>query len=252
MNTFENSNQETGQTTENVGQDGSVPVQENSPGKENWEDQAKYFQSEKDKLYAENQKLGQFKQLGDMLNSRPDVAKAMVDQLQGQGQPQDVAPKRVEIKPDEFDPWEAYNDPSSKSFEFRKQQETAEIDSRVNEKMMHVVRNQGMSELKTQLKDRGLNPEQQERFMQFASMNPVNYGLDNIVNWFQQFDSQIQGGEQAPVQQPAQNRTIQQIQNTQATPASGGVLQGQQPQQPSDDEDMWKGILGASRGNKIP
>ena len=172
----------------------------------------------------------------------------MVDTLQGQGQPANAGPQRIDIKPDEFDPWEAYNDPSSKSYQFRKQQETTEIDNRVNQKMMHVVRNQGMQQLKSELKERGLNPEQQERFMQFASMNPAEYGLDNIVNWFNQYE----GNQEAIGQAPIQNNTIQQVQNTQATPASGGVLQGQQPQQTDEETDMWKGILGATRGNKIP
>jgi len=249
MNAFENRNQNPGQPIdESVGQGESLPVQENSAGREDWENQAKYFQSEKDKLHVENQRLKKFEELGDMLESRPDVAKAMVNQLQGQGQPQDAGPQRIEIKPDEFDPWEAYNDPSSKSYNFRKQQETAEIDSRVNEKMMHVVRNQGMTELKNQLEKRGLDDAQQEKFFKFASMNPAQYGLDNIVNWFQQYD----GAEQEMGQAPQHNNTIQQVQNTQATPANGGVLQGQQPQQPDENMDMWKGILGATRGNKVP
>ena len=36
------------------------------------------------------------------------------------GQP--AQPERVELSKDEFDPWEAYNDPSSKSYKFRQQE----------------------------------------------------------------------------------------------------------------------------------
>ena len=42
------------ETSNSVGQDGEETQSENSGG---WEEQAKYFQSEKDKLYGEIQKL---------------------------------------------------------------------------------------------------------------------------------------------------------------------------------------------------
>ena len=42
-----------GQFNDNVGQDEGVKQQESDT---NWEEQAKYFQSEKDKAQAENQK----------------------------------------------------------------------------------------------------------------------------------------------------------------------------------------------------
>ena len=54
MDALEQGNQNiSGQPNENVGQDVSGKQQEGS----NWEEQAKYFQSEKDKLYAENENL---------------------------------------------------------------------------------------------------------------------------------------------------------------------------------------------------
>ena len=55
MNADEFGNPIEGQTDNTVGQDGEVNANENSSG--NWEEQAKYFQSEKDKLQVENQKL---------------------------------------------------------------------------------------------------------------------------------------------------------------------------------------------------
>ena len=60
-----------GQFNDNVGQDEGVKQQESDT---NWEEQAKYFQSEKDKAQAENQKLRQYEQIGRMLESRPDIA----------------------------------------------------------------------------------------------------------------------------------------------------------------------------------
>ena len=54
-NALENNNLEEGQVNDNVGQDEGAQQQESN----DWESQAKYFQSEKDKLHAENQKLKQ-------------------------------------------------------------------------------------------------------------------------------------------------------------------------------------------------
>ena len=72
-NTFENENLDStqGQINDNVGQD--VNEQSNENSETNWEEQSKYHQSEKDKLYTENQNLKQYAQIGQMLESRPDI-----------------------------------------------------------------------------------------------------------------------------------------------------------------------------------
>ena len=73
--TLDNEHQNnSGQINDNVGQDVSGQEQENST---NWESQAKYFQSEKDKLHAENQNLKQYEQVGRMLEARPDIVKVV-------------------------------------------------------------------------------------------------------------------------------------------------------------------------------
>ena len=85
-NAYENGNQE-GQPVENVGQDESVNTQE---GSGNWEEQAKYFQSEKDKLAVENSQLKQYEKIGKLLESRPDITNAVAGMIQGgPGQPQE-------------------------------------------------------------------------------------------------------------------------------------------------------------------
>ena len=54
---------ELGQSEQFVGQD-EGQTQEETPV--NWEEQAKFFQSEKDKLYSENQKLKQLLKKADI------------------------------------------------------------------------------------------------------------------------------------------------------------------------------------------
>jgi len=103
----------------NVGQDVGVESTENS--ETNWEESAKYFQSEKDKLSAENEQLKKYEKVGQLLESRPDLVQNLMGQIQNNnGQPQQ--PQRVEMSQDEFDPWEAFNDPKSKSYQYREQQ----------------------------------------------------------------------------------------------------------------------------------
>ena len=136
-----------GETVYNVGQDESVNTQENSG---NWEDQAKYFQSEKDKLAAENSKLRQYAKVGQLLESRPDIAGQVVKMVKGEGGGQPVGSERVTLEKDEFDPWEAYNDPQSKSYKFRQQELQDSINGAVNSQMQGLQRNQGVRQLQTE------------------------------------------------------------------------------------------------------
>ena len=231
-----------GETTDNVGQDGMDNTQESSG---NWEDQAKYFQSEKDKLAAENSQLKQYAKIGQLLESRPDIANAVAGMIQGGQGGQPAGPERVALEKDEFDPWEAYNDPQSKSYKFRQQELQDSIHGAVNQQMQGLQRNQGEMQLKTELQQRGLNPAEVDSFMQFAAQNPAEYGVDGAIKMWRS----VAGSEASnQVSNP-----LDDVRNTQENPAVGGVLQGQQPQAPKTDEDaMWEGIVKAgSRSNRL-
>ena len=117
---YENENlPQEGQPVDNVGQDEGQTGAENSG--QNLEEQVKYFQSEKDKLASENQNLKKYEAIGKLLQGRPDIANTVAAMVQG-GNGQPVGPQRVQLEQDEFDPWEAYNDPKSKSYKFRQQE----------------------------------------------------------------------------------------------------------------------------------
>ena len=238
--TFEDGNQY-GEPVDNVGVDEGTNTEESST---TWEEQAKYFQSEKDKLYQENQKLKQYEQVGQFLESRPDIVQEIDNMVKGGGQPKTNQPERVELSSDEFDPWEAYNDPSSKSYKFRMQEMQDTVNNAVGQQMQGIQQQQGMSQLQVELKSRGLNDEQVKSFMQFASVNPANYGVDGAIKMWQAV-----AGSGDSTQKPLDN-----VRQTQSMPTPGGVLDGQKPQAPKSDEDtMWDGVLNASRtGNKIP
>jgi SOS response regulatory protein OraA/RecX len=234
-NALDNRNLNQGQPVDNVGQDGSVNTQESSG---DWENQAKYFQSEKDKLAAENSKLKEYAKVGQFLESRPDIANAVAGMVKGKNSGQPAGPERISLGKDEFDPWEAYNDPQSKSYKFRQQELQDSISGAVNQQMQGLQRNQGVMQLQTELQQRGLNPAEVDSFMKFASANPAEYGVDGAIKmWRSLAESEPSNQVQSP---------LDDIRQTQENPAVGGVLQGQQPQAPKTDKDsMWDTIVSA-------
>jgi len=238
-NALENNNLEEGQVTDNVGQDENQA--QNEEESTNWEDQAKYFQSEKDKFQSENQKLKQYEQLGQMLESRPDIVQTITGMVKS-GQP--VQQESISLDKDEFDPWEAYNDPSSKSYKFRHQ----ELDSAINKgvsKQMEVVQKQvGINQLQSELVNKGLTPKEVESFMEFANKSPASYGIDGAINmWRSVTNESAQGNSGNP------NDTIRQ---NQAVPQQAGILTGEQPVRKDEKDEMWKNIMKAgSRANVL-
>ena len=238
-NALENNNLEEGQVTDNVGQDEATQQQESN---NDWESQAKYFQSEKDKLHAENQKLKQYEQIGQMLESRPDIVNTITGMVQG-GQPT-AQTEKIELSKDEFDPWEAFNDPSSVSFKYRQQLQDAEVEKRVQSQVSEVKKEVGMSKLQTELANKGLNPEQINSFMDFASKNPAEYGIDGAINMWQ---AVTQDKTEASNENP-----LDAIRQNQSVPQQAGILSGEQPIKKDEKDSVWEGIVKAgSRSNVL-
>ena len=232
-------NEEMGQADDSIGQDEQVNTQESST--ENWEEQAKYFQSEKDKLSAENQKLKQYEEVGKFLESRPDVVQTIAAQTGGQPQ----AEPQVALKPDEFDPWEAYNDPTSASYKFRMQEMQQTINSAVNQATDGIRQQTGRSQLQSQLASQGMNTDEINSFMDFADKHPSEYGLENVIKMWKAVS-------QAPAESHGDN-PLDKVRDVQQQPQPTGVLQGERPRGPKSDGDaMWDNIVNAgSRKNVL-
>ena len=230
-------NEEMGQTNDSIGQDEQVNTQESS---ENWEEQAKYFQSEKDKLAAENQKLKQYEEVGKFLESRPDVVQAIANQAGGQPQ----AEPQVTLKPDEFDPWEAYNDPTSASYKFRMQEMQQTVNSAVNQATDGIRQQTGRSQLQSQLAAQGMSVDEIGSFMDFADKHPSEYGLENVIKMWRAVS-------QAPAESHGEN-PLDKVRDVQQQPQPTGVLQGERPRGPKSDEDsMWDNIMNAGGRNSV-
>ena len=230
-----------GEAVDNVGQDEAVNTQESST---NWEDQAKYFQSEKDKLAAENSKLQQYEKIGQLLESRPDIANAVAGMVQGAPSGQPAGPQRIVLEKDEFDPWEAYNDPQSKSYKFRQQELQDSINGAVQQQVQGLQKSQGEMQLKTELQQRGLSPAEVDSFMNFAAQNPAEYGVDGAIKMWRAV-AESESSNQVP-------NPLDGVRQTQGGPAQGGILQGQPAQSPkTDDDSMWEGIMNAGSRSDV-
>ena len=240
-NALENENLEQGEINDNVGQDEATRQEESG---DDWQSQAKYFQSEKDKLYAENQNLKKYEQIGQMLESRPDIVQTISGMVQGQ--PAQQTEQRIALEKDEFDPWEAYNDPSSKSYQFRQQELQDSINEAVSSQVGQVQKQVGMNQLKGELEKRGLNDEQIKSFYDFAQKNPSEYGIDGAINMWQSVTQKPTEGEEN-----SQN-PMDSIRQTKSVPQQAGILNGEQPIKTNEKDDMWATIMkSGSRTNVL-
>jgi hypothetical protein len=229
--------QSDGQLDAEVGQDEGTNNEEHST--QDWEVQAKYHQSEKDKLFAENQQLKQYEKVGKFLESRPDLVQNLMSEV---GQP-NTQQESVTLKPDEFDPWEAYNDPSSKSYKFRMQEMQETINGAVDQAVGGLKAQQGRTSLQADLANKGLNEQEQNSFFEFADKHPSEYGLDNVLKMWRAVSQSPATTTENPLDQIRQNQT---------NPTAAGVLQGQQPEKKSETDQVWDSIVSAgSRTNVL-
>ena len=203
-------------------------------GEKAWEQSAKYFQSEKDKLAVENENLKKYEKIGKLIEQRPDIQNAIANTVSGNGA-QAPQNNRVELEKDEFDPWEAYNDPKSKSYAFRMQEIGDVVNTQVGKQMQGVQKSTAMTQLKADLQARGLDQDSINDFISFAGTPANELGVDNVIKMWR-----------AVKETPAtENNPLDQVRNTQNIPQSGGVLQGERPQVKDDIDSMWDGIVKA-------
>ena len=226
-----------GQLDAEVGQDEGTETQESST--QDWQAQAKYHQSEKDKLYAENQDLKQYEKIGKFLESRPDVAQTVLNEVGGQPKAQE---QRVALKPDEFDPWEAYNDPSSKSYKFRMQEMQQTINGAVEKAVGGIEAQQGRTNLRSDLVAKGLSENDINSFFDFADKHPSEYGLENVIKMWQAVTQSPETIKENP---------LDKVRQTQTSPQAAGLLQGQQPERKNEIDEIWEGIKASGDNLKF-
>ena len=212
-----------------------------------WEQSAKYHQSEKDKANSENHKLKtQLDTMGKFLQENPDLASAMKDRangVNGEQLPVQEGRQAKQIKPEDFDAWESFTNPTSESYKFREMQQQQAIDKGVQQRMAGMKEQMAMGKLESDLASKGLSPEEVNDFKQFASTPANELGLDNVINMWRT----VQGNNTSTQQQV----DLTQVRQNQSVPTSPGVMQGQKTQTKSDMDNMWDGIIKAGGGSNV-
>ena len=173
------------------------------------------------------------------MESRPDLVQTLMSEVSGQPNAQ---PDRIALKQDEFDPWEAYNDPSSKSYKFRMQEMQETINGAVDQAVGGIKAEQGRSNLRADLANHGLSEQEQQSFFEFADKHPSEYGLDNVLKMWRAVSQSPDVKTENP---------LDQIRENQANPQAAGVLQGSQPERKNETDKMWDQVMNAGKRSNV-
>ena len=164
----------------------------------------------------------------------------MRNTLSGNTASKEEAPKVTE---DSFDPWEAYYKPGSPSYEMRVEQEKSVAQQAVQEQMAGFQQQMAINNLKQDLATKhGISdPNMADDFIQFATTPREELPLDMLVDVYRRY----KGGEEKV------SPNLEAVQKTQTIPTTAGVVQGSAPEQPSELDDVWKGVMNMSHKSKI-
>ena len=221
-------------------------VSETIPENE-WEVEARKFQSMYDRTQAENDKLRRLEPLGELLESRPDLVDVLQKNLNGQPQQQTPQQQSQQGLPaEDFNPWDAYYNPESPSFKFRQQQDVGMMNNVVNNALSEQKRqmteeityNNTVNELRNTYK---MSDNDVQEFMGFVSQPKEQVGLSNLVKLYRDVNKKGNAPETAEAVRAAQSQ-----------PRTAGVLQGGAPSSPKSEENkVWDNIVKAGSRNSI-
>ena len=212
-----------------------------------WEVEARKFQSMYDRPQAENDKLKRLDPLGDLFDSRPDLVEVLQKNLNGQPQQQQPQQQAQQGLPaEDFNPWDAYYNPESPSFKFRMGQDVQMMNNVVSNALgeqkrqmtEEITYNNTLNELRNTYKmsDGDIN-----EFMGFVTQPKEHVGLSNLVKLYRDVNKKGNAPETAEAVKAAQNQ-----------PRTAGVLQGGAPSSPKSEENkMWDGIRNAGSRSSV-
>ena len=224
-----------------------VEIESETIPENEWEIEARKFQSMYDRTQAENDKLKRLEPLGDLLESRPDLVDVLQKNLNGQQQPQQPQQETQQGLPaEDFNPWDAYYNPESPSFKFRMNQDVQMMNNVVNNALgeqkrqmtEEITYNNTVNELRNTYKmsDGDIN-----EFMGFVTQPKEQVGLSNLVKLYRDVNKRNNAPDTAQAVKAAQNQ-----------PRTAGVLQGGAPSSPKSEENqVWDNIVNAGSRNSI-
>ena len=154
--------------------------------------------------------------------------------------------ERIQISEEEFNPWDAYYKPNSKSYQFRIEQQRSMVDDAVQGHMSKmnesITLNNTVNELKSNHK---MEDAEVREFLDFVTQPKEAVGLDNLVKLWRDATGQISNAN-------AKN-SLQAVKAAKGAPRSPGALPGKQLAPKKDSDVAWEKIMGSgATGSRIP
>jgi hypothetical protein len=226
-----------------------VETQQETIPENEWEVEARKFQSMYDRTQAENAKLRKLEPLGDLLESRPDLVDVLQKNIIGQPQQAQQQPQQEAqqgLPAEDFNPWDAYYNSESPSFKFRMNQDVQTMNNVVSNALgeqkrqmtEEITYNNTVNELRNTYK---FSDNDVQEFMGFVTQPKEQVGLSNLVKLYRDVNKKGNAPETAQAVRAAQNQ-----------PRTAGVLQGGSPSSPKSEENkVWDNIVKAGSRNSI-
>ena len=223
-----------------------VEVQQETIPENEWEVEARKFQSMYDRTQAENDKLRKLEPLGDLLESRPDLVDVLQKNINGQPQQQPQQEAQQGLPAEDFNPWDAYYNAESPSFKFRMNQDVQMMNNVVSNALgeqkrqmtEEITYNNTVNELRNTYK---FSDNDVQEFMGFVTQPKEQVGLSNLVKLYRDVNKKGNAPETAQAVKAAQNQ-----------PRTAGVLQGGSPSSPKSEENkVWDNIVNAGSRNSV-
>ena len=199
------------------------------------EDEVRKFQSMYDKAQAE---LDKVKPVAKLFQDNPELVDVVRNHLTG-GKGQD---KEIKINEEEFNPWDAYTNPNSKSYALRQQEIDDAVSSRMSDYMGRLEAQRQVDSLRMRAQSEfKLSNNDAEEFVEFVTKPKDQLPLDTLFNVWNTNKNGL----------PQLNQNIESVKRTQQRPKSAGLVQGGQPPKKSDEDNMWSNIMKAGNPNSI-
>mgnify|MGYP003666778941 FL=1 len=198
------------------------------------EDDARKFQSMYDKAQAE---LDKVKPVAQLFQENPELVDVVRNHLSG-GKGQDK--ENIKINEEEFNPWDAHTNPNSKSYQLREQEIEKAVNSKMQDYMGRLEAQRSIDTLKLRAQtEYKLSNSDANEFVEFVTKPKEQLPLETLFNVWNTNKNGM----------PRANQNIESVKKTQQRPKSAGLVQGGEPPQLSDNDNMWSNILKA--GNPL-
>jgi hypothetical protein len=200
------------------------------------EDEVRKFQSMYDKAQAE---LNKVKPVAKLFQDNPELVDVVRDHLTG-GKGQDK--EQIQINEEEFNPWDAYTNPNSKSYQLRQQEIDDAVSSRMRDYMGRLEAQRQVDTLKLRAQtEYKMSESDANDFVDFVTKPKEQLPLETLFNVWNTNKNGL----------PQVNQNIESVKRAQQKPKSAGLVQGGQPPKTSDEDNMWSNILKAGNTRSI-